>query len=241
MSKCLYCHQRKGKRACPALEGMICSQCCGTHRISDISCPTSCIFLETNDDYQQKRVGSRFELERRGFYRQMLDLGGERATEIFYVFEALAYRFFQDRRDAQDAEVLEGLQSLRRSFSVIHIPDSGLPAFGEELRKEFKVFGERQPLEPIWSPRCWTRPTPSFKNFPDQGFAPIDFCMAYSAISENAIPMWPNNWPAKPGRGGALLFPVDLITHPNTLHPKKSADLRLSIHIPDNLSVRARA
>ena len=147
MSKCLYCHQRKGKRVCPALGGMICSQCCGTNRITNISCPTSCVFLESNDDYQQKRVGNRFELERRGFYRQLLDLGGERATEIFYVFEALAYRFFQDRRDAQDAEVLEGLQSLRRSFSLIHIPDAGLPAFGEELRKEFKVFGERQPLE----------------------------------------------------------------------------------------------
>ncbi len=148
MSKCLYCHQRKGKRACPALGGVICSQCCGTNRITNISCPTSCVFLESNDDYQQKRVGNRFELERRGFYRQLLDLGGERATEIFYVFEALAYRFFQDRRDAEDAEVLEGLQSLRRSFSLIHIPDAGLPAFGEELRKEFKVFGERQPLEP---------------------------------------------------------------------------------------------
>ncbi|WP_447964362.1 hypothetical protein [Nitrospira sp. Ecomares 2.1] len=147
MSKCLYCHQRKGKRTCPALGGMICSQCCGTNRITNISCPTSCVFLESNDDYQKKRVGNRFELERRGFYRQLLDLGGERATEIFYVFEALAYRFFQDRRDAQDAEVLEGLQSLRRSFSLIQIPDSGIPAFGEELRKEFKVFGERQPLE----------------------------------------------------------------------------------------------
>ncbi|HNP60353.1 MAG TPA: hypothetical protein PKM72_05905 [Nitrospirales bacterium] len=147
MSKCLYCHQRKGKRTCPALGGMICSQCCGTNRITNISCPTSCVFLESNDDYQQKRVGNRFELERRGFYRQLLDLGGERATEIFYVFEALAYRFFQDRRDAQDVEVLEGLQSLRRSFSLIQIPDSGIPAFGEELRKEFKVFGERQPLE----------------------------------------------------------------------------------------------
>jgi hypothetical protein len=148
MSKCLYCHERKGKRACPALGGMICSQCCGTNRITNISCPTSCLFLEANDDYQQKRVGNQFELERRAFYRQLLDIGGERAAEIFYVFEALTYRFFQDRRDSQDNEVLEGLQSLRRNFSPIHIPDIGLPPFGEELRKEFKVFGERQPLEP---------------------------------------------------------------------------------------------
>ena len=138
----------KERRTCPALNGMICSQCCGAHRITNISCPASCVFLEINDDYQQKRAGGRFELERRTFYRELLDFGGERATEIFYVFEALAFRYFQDRRDAQDIEALEGLQSLRRSFSLIQIPETGLPAFGEELRKEFKVFGERQNLEP---------------------------------------------------------------------------------------------
>ena len=104
--------------------------------------------MEANDDYQQKRASGRFELERRTFYRELLDWSGERATEIFYVFEALAFRYFQDRRDAQDAEVLEGIQSLRRSYSLIEIPETGIPAFGEELRKEFKVFGERQALEP---------------------------------------------------------------------------------------------
>ncbi len=148
MSKCDYCHQRKGKRSCPALSGAICSQCCGEHRITTLTCPASCVFLESNDDYQQKRASERFEVDRRAFYRELLDFSGEQATEIFYVFEALTFRYFQDRRDAQDSEVLEGLQSLRRSFSMIQIPEAGIPAFGEELRKEFKVFGERQPLEP---------------------------------------------------------------------------------------------
>ncbi len=221
MSKCLYCHQRKGKRACPALGGMICSQCCGTHRITDISCPASCVFLETNDDYQQKRVGSRFELERRGFYRQMLDLGGERATEIFYVFEALAYRFFQDRRDAQDAEVLEGLQSLRRSFSLIHIPDSGLPAFGEELRKEFKVFGERQPLEPNLVTQVLDRAHAFIQEFSGTGLRSHRFLHGLLGYIREHHPDVAEQLARQTGAGGRIIIPSGFKYEPEHPSPEQ--------------------
>ena len=42
---CDFCKQRKGKRACPALGGSICSQCCGQHRLQAIHCPSDCAFL----------------------------------------------------------------------------------------------------------------------------------------------------------------------------------------------------
>lgn len=207
MSKCLFCHQRKGKRPCPALGGVICSQCCGTNRIKNISCPTSCVFLESNDDYQQKRVGNRFELERRGFYRQLLDLGGERATEIFYVFEALAYRFFQERRDAEDAEVLEGLQSLRRSFSLIQIPETGLPAFGEELRKEFKVFGERQPLEPTLVTNVLDQAHTFIQKFSGPGFRSHRFLHGLLGYIRERHPDVAEQLARQTGAGGRIIIP----------------------------------
>lgn len=207
MIKCLYCHHRKGKRACPALGGMICSQCCGTNRITNISCPSSCVFLETNDEYQQKRVGSRFEFERRAFYRQLLELGGERATEIFYVFEALAYRFFQNRRDAQDAEVVEGLQSLRRSFSLIHIPDSGLPPFGEELRKEFKVFGERQPLEPTLVTHVLDQAHTFIQNFSGPGLRSHRFLHGLLGYIRERHPDVAEQLARQTGAGGRIIIP----------------------------------
>jgi hypothetical protein len=43
--KCVKCGLRKGKRACPALKGDICAQCCGTHRLKEISCPADCSWL----------------------------------------------------------------------------------------------------------------------------------------------------------------------------------------------------
>lgn len=236
MSKCLYCHQRKGKRVCPALGGMICSQCCGTNRITNISCPTSCIFLESNDDYQQKRVGNRFELERRGFYRQLLDLGGERATEIFYVFEALAYRFFQDRRDAQDAEVLEGIQSLRRSFSLIHIPEAGLPAFGEELRKEFKVFGERQPLEPHLVTNVLDQAHTFIQNFSGPGLRSHRFLHGLLGYIRERHPDVAEQLARQTGAGGRIIVPSGFDYAPD--HPSAEPVNRPapSINIPGQSS-----
>lgn len=207
MSKCIHCHQRKGKRSCPALNGMICSQCCGEHRITTISCPTSCAFLEANDDYQQKRVGGRFELERRTFYRELLDFGGERATEIFYVFEALAFRYFQDRRDAQDIEALEGLQSLRRSFSLIQIPETGMPAFGEELRKEFKVFGERQNLEPTMVTEVLDRAQTFIQDFSGSGLRSNRFLHGLLGYVRERHPDVAEQLARQTGAGGRIVIP----------------------------------
>jgi hypothetical protein len=45
MATCSYCQQRKGKRSCPALGGMICASCCGQHRLQEIDCPSDCTYL----------------------------------------------------------------------------------------------------------------------------------------------------------------------------------------------------
>ena len=60
MTSCAYCHHRKGKRPCPALGGLICSPCCGAHRMTRISCPNDCVYLDSGSDYQQQRLGEQF-------------------------------------------------------------------------------------------------------------------------------------------------------------------------------------
>jgi hypothetical protein len=42
---CVSCRQRKGKRQCPALGGLICTVCCGTKRLKEINCPADCQYL----------------------------------------------------------------------------------------------------------------------------------------------------------------------------------------------------
>ena len=142
MSKCIFCHERKGKRPCPALGGAICSQCCGTHRVVSIACHSDCVYLDTNVEYQQKRVGDQFEQERRAFYKDLLEQSGDKAAEMFYFLEAVTFKHFQAKSDAQDGEVIAAIQALRRSFSPIHVPEGMAPPFTQALKKEYDAFME---------------------------------------------------------------------------------------------------
>lgn len=144
MNTCAYCHDRKGKRPCPALNGSICSLCCGEHRITRISCPTECSYLDTGSDYQQKRLSEQFLPVRREFYRE-LDESGQKAVALFNLIEVITFSYFEGRRDGQDAEVITALQALRRTLSPLHIPSAPMPVFAEHLRKEYDSFKKQNP------------------------------------------------------------------------------------------------
>ena len=55
MAKCVHCGQRKGKRRCPAVEGDICTLCCGTVRGQTIECPETCVFWTGEHDTRNQR------------------------------------------------------------------------------------------------------------------------------------------------------------------------------------------
>lgn len=144
MSKCVYCGDRKGKRPCPALNGSICSQCCGEHRMTRIACHPDCVYLDANSEYQEKRLGDRFGQERKDFYRGLFETGGEKAAALFNTVEVVTFSYFHGRRDGQDAEVLAAIQALRRSLSPLHIPSGPPQVFAEQLRKEYEAFVKQQ-------------------------------------------------------------------------------------------------
>mgnify|MGYP003693865463 CR=1 FL=1 len=145
MSQCAYCTQRKGKRPCPALAGLICSQCCGEHRIVRVSCPADCVYLESGSDYQQKRLAVQFMPVRRDFYRELAELGGKKAVALFNLVEVVIFGYFQRRRDGQDAEIVAALQALRRTLSPLHVPAAPMPVFAEHLKKEYDTFKKQNP------------------------------------------------------------------------------------------------
>lgn len=149
MSKCVHCHQRKGKRPCPALDGLICTQCCGEHRVIRISCPADCTYLSNSGDYQRIRLGEQLAPLRRDFYRQIAELGGDQAGALFNLVEVVAFGYFQARRDGQDAEIVAALQALRRSLSPLHVPSGPLAVFAEHLMKEYKTYKKQQPKEMV--------------------------------------------------------------------------------------------
>lgn len=147
MSQCVYCKQRKGKRPCPALGGLICTLCCGEHRIVRVSCPSDCTYLGTGSDYQQKRLAEQFMPVRRDFYRELSELAGEKAVALFNLVEVVTFTYFHDRRDGQDAELVAAIQALRRTLSPLHVPAGPMPIFAEHLKKEYDTFKKQNPQQ----------------------------------------------------------------------------------------------
>lgn len=145
MSLCAYCHQRKGKRPCPALNGSICSHCCGEHRTVRLSCPADCAYLDSGSEYQQKRLAEQFMPLRRDFYRELEEAGGRPAAGLFNLIEAVTFSYFEGRHEGQDAELVSALQSLRRTFSPLHVPAGPIPVFAEHLKREYETFGKHNP------------------------------------------------------------------------------------------------
>lgn len=145
MTSCAYCHHRKGKRPCPALGGLICSPCCGEHRMTRISCPSDCIYLDSGIDYQQQRLGEQFSPLRRTFYQELEEAGGQKAAALWNLIEVVTFSYFEGRRDGQDAEVVAALQALRRTLSPLHVPSGPMPVFAEYLMKEYESFKKHNP------------------------------------------------------------------------------------------------
>jgi hypothetical protein len=84
---------------------------------------------------------------RRDFYRELSELGGEKAVALFNLVEVVIFSYFQRRRDGQDAEVVAALQALRRTLSPLHVPAAPMPVFAEHLKKEYDTFKKQNPQQ----------------------------------------------------------------------------------------------
>ena len=146
-TKCVYCHASRGKRQCPALGGLICSACCGENRLTKITCPADCEFLEAGTDYQRQRVGDLFRADRRRAYREVFEIGGEKAAGLFNLIEIVCFSYFHNKPSGLDAEVINALEFIRRLLSPLHFPAPTVPAFSQYLHKEFKAYLEQEKFD----------------------------------------------------------------------------------------------
>ncbi|MBI1848704.1 MAG: hypothetical protein HYR85_00010 [Planctomycetes bacterium] len=120
MSKCVYCQERKGKRACPAFDGMICPSCCGTHRLVRIECPSDCVFLSKGETYQEER---RFE-KSRSHGREYLAERGKKFTNdeefsFALAFDACLFLAYRSDPGLTDADVVAALAALTNQLGHV--------------------------------------------------------------------------------------------------------------------------
>ena len=92
---CPVCHQRKAKRACPALGKQICAVCCGTRRLTEIACPSECGYLMTARTHPPAVVQRRQDMDR-AMLLPLLQGLSERQARLFLMMSAVVARFRSD-------------------------------------------------------------------------------------------------------------------------------------------------
>jgi len=109
MAKCVSCDSRKGKRSCPALGGLVCSQCCGSKREKEIDCPEDCFYLGKSKQYFAERQDAKKISD---FEREMNDLLGDedRHLDILQNIEFIIHKIHTEHGNITDRDVETALE-----------------------------------------------------------------------------------------------------------------------------------
>ena len=141
-NKCVYYGERKGKRECPALGGLICSRCCGEHRGVEIKCPPDCRYFKKHEEFQQSKQAESYRKIWAEENEDILEEQDRKMIEAIGVLETLIYYRFRDDTTLTDKRVIKGLEGLENRFKTIELP--GSPSeFSDFAYEELKPLIER--------------------------------------------------------------------------------------------------
>src|SRR5688572_3913875 len=88
---CPLCRTRKARRACPALGQTICTVCCGTKRLIEISCPSDCAHLAAAREHPAAIIRRRQEHDV-ALLMPTIRHFTERQQQLFFLFHAVIAR-----------------------------------------------------------------------------------------------------------------------------------------------------
>jgi hypothetical protein len=141
---CPLCQQRKAKRSCPALGRVICSVCCGTKRLVEIDCPSTCSYLAASREHPAAVVRRQQEVDVAALLPSMGGLT-ERQHQLFFLFQSVIAKFRPDGlARLTDDDVAQAAASCAATIETAakgvfyeHAPAS-LPA--QKLAGEFRAL-----------------------------------------------------------------------------------------------------
>jgi hypothetical protein len=141
---CPLCHQRKARRACPALGQTICAVCCGTKRLTEIACPSDCTYLASAREHPAAVVRRQQQHDVSLLLPSIRHLT-ERQHQLFFLFNTAIARHqpegfarLADADVAEAADALAGtLETAARGVIYEQVPSS-LPA--QRLARELQTL-----------------------------------------------------------------------------------------------------
>jgi hypothetical protein len=109
MAQCTSCKSRKGKRNCPALSGLLCSQCCGAKKGAEIQCPSGCSYADKSKKYfdDKHRVDKDFVHDTVCYADDE-----DRCGEIMFVIDYAIKEIHEEHEDLMDKDVQMALEYL---------------------------------------------------------------------------------------------------------------------------------
>jgi hypothetical protein len=154
---CKICNKRRARRYCAAVEGDICSLCCGTHREIAFTCPLECVFLQEAHRHEKLAPQTADSIS--------ADLPDEAFLnsheELFLVcLHALVSGALQ-APGTIDADILSALEALIRTYRTLQsglvyetraenaVAASIQRSFSDLLEEYRKLKTERDPLSAV--------------------------------------------------------------------------------------------
>ena len=115
---CPLCQQRKARRACPALGHQICAVCCGTKRLTEIRCPSDCVYLVSAREHPPAVAVRRRQQDLGSLMGAMRDFN-QRQSELFFLVCTLVSRYKPIEWETPgDQDVLDAVSSLASTFET---------------------------------------------------------------------------------------------------------------------------
>jgi hypothetical protein len=115
---CPVCRQRRGRRACPALNEQICAICCGTKRLVEIRCPSDCPYLATAREHPAAVV-VRQQRQDLGLLVECLRDLNARQSQLFFLMATLIARHKSSELESiVDDDVAQAAGTLAATFET---------------------------------------------------------------------------------------------------------------------------
>ena len=91
---CPLCERRRARRACPALGHQICAVCCGTKRVTEITCPPDCGYLASAKTHPPAALQRQQERDAQ-FVLPVIRGLSERQYQLFFLVQGTLYQLAQ--------------------------------------------------------------------------------------------------------------------------------------------------
>lgn len=148
MAKCLVCGERKGNRFCAALDGHICSLCCGMKRKKEIRCLEACEYMKKGTEYQlgreiSKKINSDLHMESGDVFEMDEVAPFVMAMERFFIDQFYGGREVNDNHIYQSLTKIYAFQTgMQRALKGADITEELILRKFDDLNKQFRNLSD---------------------------------------------------------------------------------------------------